>query len=597
MEAKKSEVIYNPFFDKTPVGAVAINQTITMNIKWPSHFIIWDISLIIEDDYGEIYQIIDCTDSITFTITNPGIFWYYFRFTDTYGTHFLVSDDSLNAYVSNNHEYLWQLSIHLPLDNHPHWYKGKIIYQIMVDRFYKGGNNPIKKNIIFHDNWNDLPNYKPVNGKILNNDFFGGDLRGIIAKLPYLSSLNVSVIYLNPIFEAASNHKYDTGNFMKIDEMFGTEEDFKELVAKAKAYGMRIILDGVFNHVGDDSLYFNKYNHYPELGAYNSKLSVYYDWFLFIDYPDDYMSWWGIKTLPTINQDSITYLQYIDAVLKKYLRLGASGYRLDVVDELTDKFVERITAVVKEENKGNIIIGEVWEDASNKVAYGQRKHYFNGKQLDSVMNYVFKRAIISYLNENNVIGLRNNIRKIINNYPKDILDTMMNVLDTHDTMRIINNFAYQKNLSRDEEAQYLLTGEELAQAISKMKLATILQYTLPGIPSIYYGDEAGLQGFDDPFCRKTFPWDNINLDLYNWYKRLGEIRKDSIFIDGIYQEYIARDNIFAFYRFNGSRKCLIVINNSNEEFRLTVNGYEMITKKEIDGLILPPISGAIIKIN
>lgn len=596
METKKIEIIYNPLFNKNPVGAVEINENIEMEIKWPDNFQIWDLQLIIEDDYGDIYNVYNFSDSISFSIADIGIYWYYFRFTDVFGTHCLVSDDGLNAYISNKHEYLWQLSIHLPLVNHPHWYKGKIIYQIMVDRFNKGGNNPLRNNIIYHDNWNDLPNYKPIKGKILNNDFFGGDLQGITEKLPYLASLNVSIIYLNPIFEAASNHKYDTGNFMKIDEMFGNENDFKELVSKAKTYGIRIILDGVFNHVGDDSIYFNKYNHYSEVGAYNSKDSIYYDWFLFIEYPDDYMSWWGIKTLPAIDQNSITYLQYIDEVLKKYLRLGASGYRLDVVDELTDEFVERISSVVKNENQDNIIIGEVWEDASNKVAYGRRKHYFNGKQLDSVMNYVFKRAIISYLNENNVIGLRNNIRSIINNYPKDILDTLMNVLDTHDTMRIINNFAYQKNLSKDEEAHYTMSGEELVNGIQKMKLATILQYTLPGIPSIYYGDEAGLQGFDDPFCRKAFPWDKINIDLYNWYKCLGRIRKEDAFTDGIYQEYIARDNVFGFYRIKGDERYLIIINNSKNEYKLEVNGYELITEKDIGELHLSPISGAIIKL-
>jgi glycosidase len=441
-----------------------------------------------------------------------------------------------------------------------------------------------------------MPLFLPVDGKILNNDFFGGDLRGIINKLSYLKSLNITVIYLNPIFEAASNHKYDTGNFMKIDRMFGNDEDFIELCEKAKLHGIRIIIDGVFNHTGDDSIYFNKYNHYPTVGAYNDKNSEFYDWYLFIKHPNEYMSWWGIHTLPSVNQTSKSYLKYIDGVLKRYLRLGASGYRLDVVDELMNEFVERINKVVKNENPENIIIGEVWEDASNKVAYSVRKQYFNGKQLDSVMNYVFKEAIISYLKHNNVLGIRNVVRSIINNYPKEILDSLMNILDTHDTMRIINNFATNENLTKIEAANYRLEGSEYKRALMKMKMATILQYTLPGVPSIYYGDEAGLQGFDDPFCRQTFPWDNISADLYEWYKKLGEIRKEEVFINGDYEEVMAKDNIFAFKRVKYKDEVLVVINNSNNQISMEVNGYDLINKLELRYLSLPAQTGTIIKL-
>ena len=596
MEIKENQIIYNPLFNKFPVGAIEVNSDITISLNWTNKYNIWDTQLIIENDKGEIYRVIDFKDSFTFSIPVVGLYWYCFRFKDLYGIHYLVSDDSLNAYISDSHEYLWQLSIHNQLDKHPHWIKGGIIYQIMVDRFNKGDNIEPKKNIILHKNWDEMPHFLPVGEKILNNDFFGGDLRGIINKLSYLKSLNITVIYLNPIFEAASNHKYDTGNFMKIDRMFGTDEDFIELCDKAREHGIRIILDGVFNHTGDDSLYFNKYNHYPTVGAYNDKKSEFYDWYLFINHPAEYMSWWGISTLPSVNQSSSSYLKYIDGVLKKYLQIGASGYRLDVVDELMNEFVERINKVVKEEDSENIIIGEVWEDASNKVAYSVRKQYFNGKQLDSVMNYVFKEAIISYLKQNNVLGLRNVIRTLINNYPKDILDSLMNILDTHDTMRIINNFATSENLTKVEAANYRLEGSEYKRALKKMKMATILQFTLPGVPSIYYGDEAGVQGFDDPFCRQTFPWDNINIDLYEWYKNLGIIRKEAVFIDGDYEEVIAKENIFAFKRVKYNEEILVVINNSNDQFSMEVKGHDLINNIDLRYLSLPAQVGTIIRL-
>ncbi|HEY8444522.1 MAG TPA: alpha-amylase family glycosyl hydrolase, partial [Bacilli bacterium] len=246
-------------------------------------------------------------------------------------------------------------------------------------------------------------------------------------------------------------------------------------------------------------------------------------------------------------------------------------------------------------NRRNILIGEVWEDASNKVAYGVRKHYFNGSQLDSVMNYVYKNAIISFLRENNVLHLRNAIRRILNNYPQDVVNKLMNVLDTHDTARIINNFAYVLNPPKDKAAQYRMTELEYQNALRKMKMAVILQFTLPGVPCIYYGDEVGLSGFDDPFCRRAFPWDNINHELLTWYRQLGKIRNDKVFVDGEYQEILAQNNIFIFAREKIS-KVIIIINNSDEDYNYPISGFDMLEEKYVDKANVSSQSGMIIKV-
>lgn len=233
MEVKSNNVIFNPCFDKHPIGAVLVNDPITLTVRFPSHFNIWNLTLVIENDYGDIIKEYPLEHSITFSIDKVGIYWYCFRFSDVFGTHYLVCDQNLDAKISDNHEHLWQLSVHDHFPQETKWIEGRIIYQIMVDRFYKGGNNPIRDDVIIK-NWGDIPNYLPVNGKIVNNDFFGGDLQGIIQKLDYLKSLNVGVIYLNPIFESYSNHKYDTGDYLKVDPMFGTEEDLINLCKEAK---------------------------------------------------------------------------------------------------------------------------------------------------------------------------------------------------------------------------------------------------------------------------------------------------------------------------------------------------------------------------
>ena len=612
------EILFNPFFPahKSIIGAVRSDEIVTLTIKITKKFDIYDLRLIVKDDYNNVVLSLSC-DKYTYGFLNDfdynmykvdiiglskGLYWYCFEVDDYYGTHYISSSKNLDAVLVDYVPLYWELLVHDNFRGNLDWYKGKVMYQIMVDRFNKSGEYPPKPGAVIHENWNDEPYYKPVNG-VYAIDFFGGTLRGIIDKLDYLVSLNVGVIYLNPIFEAQSNHKYDTGDYMKIDPMFGTEEDFVELCTKAKEKNIGIILDGVFNHTGDNSIYFNKYNTYDVVGACQSKESPYYSWFKFYNHPFGYDSWWGFTTLPAVNQKSKEYLEFItgeDGVIKKWLRLGASGFRLDVVDELNNDFVVKISNAVKSVSNEKILLGEVWEDASHKVAYSEKKNYFHGYELDSVMNYPFRTAIIDYVKYNNYTGLQNTIRNIINNYPKHVVDVLMNMLDTHDTVRIINAFCNCdfNNMSNDDLSRYVISSDEMEKAIKKVKMATAINYTLPGVPSIFYGDEAGVTGFKDPFCRKTYPWGSENEELLDWYKRLGEIRKDPVYVDGKYIEDHIGDGIFSFIRRKDGVKIITIANNSNKNYKYSIeSGHDLINDVIINKeIIVLPQTVAIVKL-
>jgi cyclomaltodextrinase len=603
------DIIFNPFFpeSKQPLGAVAVNEKIILQVLVTRKYHLYNLRLLLKSDDNHLFHNLPLKPSIgsdlyqnyqvEFALEKPGLYWYYFEFDDCYGTHFLGATGNLDGAIGDSAPAVWQLSIYEPFVGDFRWFQGRVMYQIMVDRFHKGDYEFRRSDAVHHDDWDELPVYTNV----LNNDFFGGNLQGIIEKLPYLKSLNVSVIYLNPIFEAYSNHKYDTADYTKIDPMFGRESDFRELIQKAAQCGIKIVLDGVFNHSGDNSVYFNRYGKYPELGAYQSKDSKYYSWYHFTDHPDGYRSWWGIKTLPAFNQDELSFLNFItgkDGVIRKWLELGAAGFRLDVIDELNDGFIARIYNCLKEHNPDNILIGEVWEDASNKISYGQRRQYFNGRQIDSVMNYPLRNAIIAYLTQGDALILQKQIRQLVNNYPKPVLDSLMNILGTHDTERIISVFSPEHPESKAEQANYRMDPQAYSMALSKVKLASALQYTLPGVPCLYYGDEIGTEGFRDPFCRKTFAWDKMNHELLDWYRKLGEIRKDEVYIDGLYLEEFINNDIFSFSRSYGQYKIMTIVNNGNNDYYLDIpGGYNLLTDELITGqTCIPQNSVVIIKV-
>ena len=440
----------------------------------------------------------------------------------------------------------------------PDKFKGGVMYQIFCDRFAKSKKHtlPVKKSAVLYENWeNGIPDYPEKPGDpLLNNCFFGGSLYGIIEKLDYLQSLGVNIIYLNPIFEAFSNHKYDTADYLNVDPMFGGNDALTELITELKKRGMFLILDGVFNHTGDDSIYFNKYGNYPGTGAYQSKDSVYHDWYTFRKFPDDYECWWGVKILPSIKKNSESFRNFIcgeNGVVAHYLSLGADGFRLDVADELSDRFLSDLRKISRKCCKDPLIIGEVWEDASDKIAYGSRRSYFQGKQLDSVMNYPLKNAIIDFMLSKDAEAFSERVISLYLHYPKQVSDVLMNILGTHDTERILTVLADAGtgNMSNAELAVFRLDGEQRERAFALLKIAAFILYTLPGIPCVYYGDEVGMEGGRDPFNRLPFPENKICTESLRFFRKLGVMRSEFFcFADGDFEILCSSESLFFFRR-------------------------------------------------
>lgn len=545
---------------------------------------------------------------IHFSATTAGLYFYHFELETPWGNSLVKNvgngEGDLNAEGTEFQQTVYEKDFKTP-----DFLKGGLIYQIFPDRFYS--SKTPKKNVPesrIMRKWGEEPYWQEsqMNG-IWNNDYFGGDLKGVEEKLEYLSGLGVSCIYLNPIFEAHSNHRYDTADYEKIDSLLGDESDLESLCKKAHGLGISVILDGVFSHTGCDSKYFNMYNRYNTVGAYNSKSSPYFSWYKFTDYPNGYKSWWGIKLLPEVSEEDEGYREYIcgkNGILRRWLRLGISGWRLDVADELPDVFLDDLRKAVKEENENAVIIGEVWEDATNKFAYGERRRYLLGEQLDSVMNYPFADAILNYVKFGNAQAFMSGIMSIVENYPPCVVNVLMNHIGTHDTERAITRLAGESAEGKDRAWQHShnqLSDYDYLKGISMMKLASLIQYTLPGVPSLYYGDEAGMQGMKDPFNRACFPWDNINKELYKWYKRLGEIRRGcKAFKEGSFEPLYAADSAIAYVRRSEENSVLTAVNNSNSELQIPVgeewdNSYSFFEFSSKNGILtLPPYQFALL---
>ncbi len=410
--------------------------------------------------------------------------------------------------------------------------RGGIMYQIFPDRFFRSPRfRPFpKRGTVMRSDWDDgVPKYaERPGGEVDNNDFFGGSLYGVTDRLDYLVSLGITAIYLNPIFDAHTNHKYDTSDYEKVDQMLGGKKALGELLSEAEKRGISVILDGVFNHTGADSRYFNRYGRYKETGAYQSKSSPYYDWYDFRSWPDDYACWWGVKLLPATREDS-SFPQYIEGVVSDMTGRGISGWRLDVADELSDGFIRGIAGAAREKKKDAVIIGEVWEDASNKVAYDVRRRYLQGGELDSVMNYPMRSAIVSLLLEKDAAAFARRAGTLYSHYPRAVCDSLMNFLGTHDTMRIINTLssAAEKNEIPENAvlASLRLTDEERKSARRRVILAWLICATMYGVPCVYYGDEIGMEGWRDPFCRLPMKWNSPDEEILEAYRGIDAMRR------------------------------------------------------------------------
>ena len=430
---------------------------------------------------------------------------------------------------------LWQLTVYDKTYDTPDAFKGKVMYQIFPDRFFKEGECNLDGKLEpywVHNNFNDIPHYLPdENGEILNNDFFGGNLKGITSKLDYLKSMGVGVIYLNPIFKAYSNHRYDTCDYKTIDPMLGNEDDFENLCHEAHKRDIKILLDGVFSHTGSNSIYFDQ-KHIFGNGAVSNHNSPYRNWYKFSEYPHKYESWWGITTLPCVEELNPCYMEYIitgeNSVVKHWLNKGADGFRLDVADELPDEFIKVLTDTVHAYKPGSLVLGEVWEDASNKIAYSVRRKYFSACELDSVMNYPFMNAIISLCMDNmSISDFEKTVMTICENYPKPVTDCLMNSLSTHDTSRILTVLSgADSNMPKQQKAEFVMENEQKSIAVNRLFMAVFLQFILPGCPCIYYGDEIGMQGFNDPFNRGYFKWENCYNYAFEFFAQMAKIKNN-----------------------------------------------------------------------
>ncbi|MEF9991826.1 MAG: glycoside hydrolase family 13 protein [Peptostreptococcaceae bacterium] len=578
-------ITYNSWLEsfKKPFGALELGEQLKINIKSTEN--VKDVYFILETDEEVIEEIqmsrisSDEFGIHEYKINKENIYFYYFKTieiidknveTRYYGKKFHNGESIVYYNINDINKY--QLTVSKKI-NTPKWFKEGVLYHIFVDRFNKVGKiSNTKKNSFIYANWEDTPMYiKNSENEVVRWDFQGGNLKGIISKLNYLKTLGVSIIYLSPIFESQSNHKYDTGDYKKIDPMFGDEEIFKELIKEAENKGISIILDGVFSHTGDDSIYFNKYGNYNSLGAYQSRESQYASWYNFENYPEKYDCWWGVKSLPNVNEMEISYIDYIikdeDSAIKKWMDFGVKGWRLDVVDELPTKFIEELRNESLKVNEESILIGEVWEDASNKISYEERRKYLLGNQLNGVTGYLFKNMVIDFLTgklDSNEIY--NKIMTVKENYPKEAFKCNLNLLGTHDTRRILTN------LNEDKEL---------------LKLAVAMQMTFEGVPYVYYGDEAGLLGETDPDNRRTYPWKNEDKDILNFYKKIIKDRNQSkVLVTGNTKFLnIKNPNVFGYIRYvENTEANLILINRSENEEAIEIDTKEWLHNK-CDNLI------------
>ena len=467
-----------------------------------------------------------------------GLLWYYFIVdfdgeTRLYGN----ADDRLGGEgrLYDHEPPSFQLTVYDEEFDTPRWMREGLLYQIMPDRFAARGKNAPEAGWL-HEKWDEPPaiHVDPSTHDNRADDFFGGNFRGVMDRLDYLKELGVTAIYFNPIFRARSNHKYDTGDYETIDPSFGTREDFEALCDRARAVGIRILLDGVFSHTGSDSRYFNRLGRYDSLGAYQSLESPYASWYRFKRWPDEYDCWWGFETLPTVNKSDESYRRYIltgeNAIVKRWLRRGASGWRLDVADELPVPFLRTLRKSVKSVDPDAAVLGEVWEDASNKVAYGQLRCYCLGDTLDSVMNYPLREGLIGFLlGEIDAYALKRRLDALYENYPAPFAAALMNLLGSHDKARVINRLsgAEPENRPREQRAFTPLSDAEYERGKRRFIKAWRFLCAMPGMPCLYYGDEAGAQGGDDPFCRGTYPWGHEDRALMEEIKRVNHARLKS----------------------------------------------------------------------
>ena len=600
---------------RKPFGAVTQGTTVLFRICIPRSWSCRAAWLIHESDGGlarwdgmfwagmedDDHEWWDCR----YTVNEVNLYWYSFAVDTVNGRQFLSCRPDGTACCGDTLGNKWQLTCYDKTFTTPDWLAGGVFYQIFPDRFCCSGKPKLSvpSDRILHERWGEPPEWRPdALGVVNNNDFFGGDLDGIRQKLPYLKKLGVTCLYLNPIFESHSNHRYDTADYTNIDPLLGTQENLFELIKEAKKMGIRIMLDGVFSHTGADSRYFNKKRRYSEQGAYQSKESPYAAWYHFAKWPNEYTGWWGFDTLPEVNECAPSFITYImQNVIRHWLNVGIAGWRLDVADELPDAFLEELRRTVKTADSDAFVLGEVWEDASNKQSYGHRRRYLLGYQLDSVMNYPFRSAVLDFLREGNGVRFINSIYTVVENYPPPVTRLLMNSLGTHDTERALTALAGEPANGRGRrwQSETKLSPDQRALGIRRLKAAAVLQYCLPGVPCLYYGDEAGVEGYRDPFNRTCYPWGQEDNELINLFCALGKLRATvDAFREGSFVPIQASEEFVVFDRCGKENAIRCAVNRSDAEQQVRLEeGWRIAFGSGTiyqDYLCLPPISGIIL---
>ena len=552
---------------KTPFGAVPTDDVVTFRVFLPISYQLREPALLVykADRWDSPERIpmhyeasdgVSCSYTCIFYSPDPQLYFYLFEVAGVNGKMRIARDqDGFGVLLPQGGE-MWQLTVYDKAMRAPEFMKNGILYQIFPDRFCASGGakSGVPSDRRLHRDWYELPEYLPDrNGEVTNSDYFGGDLRGITQKLTYLKSMGVGTIYLNPIFEAHSNHRYNTADFLRIDPLLGTEEDLRELCARAKALGIRVILDGVFNHTGADSVYFDKFGNYGTAEKYRS-------WFRFGEqYRHGYECWWDVPDLPNVEENDPSFREFLcgeDGVVRRWLRRGASGWRLDVADELPDSLIRDIRAAMKEEKEDSLLLGEVWEDASNKVSYGALREYFLGSELDATMHYPFRTAVLDFLlGKIHAQAACDAFWTIQEHYPKENLHAALNLIGSHDRARVLT----------------VLGGD-----VNALKMAMFLQFALPGVPSIYYGDEAGMTGGTDPYNRGSFPWGKGNAPLTDFVRSLTAMYQETPLLRrGECEMLFFGENVLGCRRFDESGSVLALVNRGEEAvecFGVTVPG-------------------------
>jgi glycosidase len=573
----------------------------------------------------------------------PDNLWYRFFVTDGTDTDYYddntsALDGGLGAATDDQEDNSFALMVYQPGFESPTWARDAIIYQIFPDRFRNGraDNDPKTGDIRYDDPvlklpWGMLPegycrnyadgatncpwrfddtppDWSPAKESPRGRDYFGGDLKGVDQYLDYLKSLGVNTIYFNPIFDAGSNHSYDTQDYYKVDPYFGTQKDWENLNKHADQLGIRIILDGVFNHMSSDSPFFDRYHHYPTVGACESASSPYRNWFHFRPPAGSepspcapttpggndtyYDGWFGFDSIPVLTKTNPQVQDYFlsnpDSVSKHWLKAGAEGWRLDVMGDSSFPvgYWEQFRQVVKQTDSKALIVGELWQKDSTLL------RFLRGDRADTTMNYRMRDAIIGLLAPGNFDSkgfadsghpikpseFAARIASIREDYPDAAYYSLMNLVDSHDTERLLWTLTPGEETTASKE----LNASNLAEGKQRLRMAALIQFTLPGAPTIYYGDEVGINGDDDPDDRRTYPWADLggspDTSLFSHYQTLTTLRRQNPSLTaGDIRVLLADDSAdtVAYGRKTGAQAAIVAINRSNQSrtMYIPVDGY------------------------